>query len=118
MRALFYSPKGTGHVNPTLPLVRGLVERGHDVIRVHLKKHVAGGPAVEVEPRDLPPEARAAYEEFVAKRAVLGRLCSPASFVSAWHRADPSLGNVEVEIEVLRLKRARMTTTARDRISL
>jgi MGT family glycosyltransferase len=31
MRALFYSPKGTGHVNPTLPLVRGLVERGHDV---------------------------------------------------------------------------------------
>ncbi|MGZ5969899.1 MAG: hypothetical protein ACXWP4_19640, partial [Polyangiales bacterium] len=31
MRALFYSPKGAGHVNPTLPLVRGLVERGHDV---------------------------------------------------------------------------------------
>lgn len=31
MRALFYSPKGTGHVNPTLPLVRGLVERGHAV---------------------------------------------------------------------------------------
>lgn len=31
MRALFYSPKGTGHVNPTLPLVRGLVERGHEV---------------------------------------------------------------------------------------
>jgi MGT family glycosyltransferase len=31
LRALFYSPKGTGHVNPTLPLVRGLIERGHDV---------------------------------------------------------------------------------------
>src|SRR5258706_7437844 len=31
MHALFYSPKGTGHVNPTLPLVRGLVERGHEV---------------------------------------------------------------------------------------
>lgn len=31
MRALFYSPKGTGHVNPTLPLVRGLIERGHQV---------------------------------------------------------------------------------------
>jgi MGT family glycosyltransferase len=31
MRALFYSPKGTGHVNPTLPLVRGLLERGHEV---------------------------------------------------------------------------------------
>lgn len=31
MRALFYSPKGAGHVNPTLPLARGLVERGHDV---------------------------------------------------------------------------------------
>jgi UDP:flavonoid glycosyltransferase YjiC (YdhE family) len=31
MRALFYSPKGAGHVNPTLPLVRGLIERGHDV---------------------------------------------------------------------------------------
>jgi MGT family glycosyltransferase len=31
MRALFYSVKGAGHVNPTLPLVRGLVARGHDV---------------------------------------------------------------------------------------
>lgn len=31
MRALFYSPKGAGHVNPTLPLVRALVERGHEV---------------------------------------------------------------------------------------
>jgi MGT family glycosyltransferase len=31
MRALFYSVKGAGHVNPTLPLVRGLVERGHEV---------------------------------------------------------------------------------------
>jgi len=31
MRALFYSPKGAGHVNPTLPLARGLVERGHEV---------------------------------------------------------------------------------------
>ena len=31
MRALFFSPKGTGHVNPTLPLVRGLVARGHEV---------------------------------------------------------------------------------------
>lgn len=31
MRVLFYSPKGAGHVNPTLPLVRGLVERGHEV---------------------------------------------------------------------------------------
>jgi len=31
MRAHFYSPKGAGHVNPTLPLVRGLIERGHDV---------------------------------------------------------------------------------------
>jgi MGT family glycosyltransferase len=34
MRALFYSPKGTGHVNPTLPLVRALVERGHEVTYV------------------------------------------------------------------------------------
>jgi len=31
MRALFYSVKGAGHVNPTLPLARGLVERGHEV---------------------------------------------------------------------------------------
>lgn len=31
MRALFYSPKGAGHVNPTLPLVRGLLARGHEV---------------------------------------------------------------------------------------
>lgn len=29
MRVLFYGVKGAGHVNPTLPLVRGLVERGH-----------------------------------------------------------------------------------------
>jgi MGT family glycosyltransferase len=32
MRALFYNVKGAGHTNPTLPLVRGLVERGHDVM--------------------------------------------------------------------------------------
>jgi UDP:flavonoid glycosyltransferase YjiC (YdhE family) len=31
MRAPFYSVKGTGHVNPTLPLVQGLVQQGHDV---------------------------------------------------------------------------------------
>lgn len=31
MRVLFYNVKGAGHVNPTLPLVRGLVARGHDV---------------------------------------------------------------------------------------
>ena len=31
MRAMFYGVKGAGHVNPTVPLVRGLVERGHDV---------------------------------------------------------------------------------------
>lgn len=31
MRASFYSVKGAGHVNPTLPLARALVERGHDV---------------------------------------------------------------------------------------
>jgi UDP:flavonoid glycosyltransferase YjiC (YdhE family) len=31
MRALFYSVKGAGHTNPTLPLVRALVERGHQV---------------------------------------------------------------------------------------
>src|SRR4029079_5946272 len=31
MRAFFYSPKGTGHVTPTLPLVRGLLARGHEV---------------------------------------------------------------------------------------
>lgn len=34
MRALFYSPKGAGHVNPTLPLARGLVERGYEVTYV------------------------------------------------------------------------------------
>src|SRR5262245_60845823 len=32
MRVLFYSVKGAGHVNPTLPLVRALVERGHEVV--------------------------------------------------------------------------------------
>ena len=32
MRALFYGVKGTGHVNPTLPLVRGLLARGHEVV--------------------------------------------------------------------------------------
>lgn len=34
MRAIFYSVKGTGHVNPTLPLVRALSERGHEVAYV------------------------------------------------------------------------------------
>ncbi|MBM4361368.1 MAG: hypothetical protein FJ104_01715 [Deltaproteobacteria bacterium] len=31
MRAAFYGVKGTGHVTPTLPLVRGLVAAGHEV---------------------------------------------------------------------------------------
>ena len=31
MRAMFYNVKGTGHVNPALPLVGGLVARGHEV---------------------------------------------------------------------------------------
>jgi MGT family glycosyltransferase len=31
MRASFYSVKGAGHVNPTLPLARGLIDRGYDV---------------------------------------------------------------------------------------
>lgn len=34
MKVLFFSVKGTGHVNPTLPLVRGLIERGDDVTYV------------------------------------------------------------------------------------
>jgi MGT family glycosyltransferase len=32
MRALFYNVKGAGHVNPTLPVVRELVARGHEVV--------------------------------------------------------------------------------------
>ena len=32
IRALFHNVKGTGHVNPTLPLVRGLLARGHEVV--------------------------------------------------------------------------------------
>jgi UDP:flavonoid glycosyltransferase YjiC (YdhE family) len=32
VRALFYGVKGAGHVNPTLPLVRGLLARGHEVV--------------------------------------------------------------------------------------
>jgi MGT family glycosyltransferase len=31
VRALFYNVKGAGHVNPTLPLARGLVAGGHEV---------------------------------------------------------------------------------------
>src|SRR4051812_2840839 len=31
MRILFVNVKGAGHVNPTLPLVSGLIHRGHDV---------------------------------------------------------------------------------------
>ena len=31
MRASFYSVKGAGHTNPTLPLARALALRGHDV---------------------------------------------------------------------------------------
>ena len=73
---------------------------------------------VTVEPRDLPREAREAYDDFLVRRAVLGRLCSPTSFVSTWRRIDPRVGEVEVDIEVLRLKDARMTTIARDRLAL
>jgi MGT family glycosyltransferase len=32
MKVLFYSVKGAGHVNPTLPVVRALVEAGHEVL--------------------------------------------------------------------------------------
>jgi len=32
IRALFHNVKGAGHTNPTLPLVRGLLARGHDVV--------------------------------------------------------------------------------------
>lgn len=32
MKVLFYSVKGAGHVNVTLPVVRSLVARGHDVL--------------------------------------------------------------------------------------
>jgi hypothetical protein len=102
-------------VNPWRLMGFAMYATEHE-IRVTLKKHVAGGPPVDVAPHDLPPEARDAYEHFVAKRAVLGRLYSPASFVATWRRAEPNLGRVEVDIEVLRLKRARMTPVARDRL--
>ena len=105
------------HTNPWRLMGFGMYATAHE-IKVTLKKEVAGCGAVEVEPRDLPPAARDAYEDFVADRRVLGRLCSPASFVERWRRVDPSVGRVEVEIEVLRLKRARMTTVARDHVSL
>lgn len=70
-----------------------------------------------VAPSDLPPAVRLAYDDFVSKRTILGRLYSPAAFVGVWRRADPSVGPVDIDIEVRRLKRARMTTVARDHLS-
>lgn len=99
------------HTNPWRLMGFAMYTTDHEV-RVTLKKQ-----NVTVDPRDLPREAREAYDDFVTKRAVLGRLHSPASFVTTWRRVDPTVGNVEVDIEVLRLKGGRMTTIARDRIS-
>ena len=91
----------------------------HD-IKVTLTKRGATGPSAVVEPGELPPRAREAYEDFVTRRAVLGRLCSPEPFVRAWRQADPSLEplHIDVDVEVLRLSHARMTTVARDHFSL
>jgi hypothetical protein len=107
------------YTNPWRLMGFAMYATEHDV-KVTLKKHVAGGAPADVEPRDLPPPAREAYDDFVAKRAVLGRLHSPSSFVETWRRVDPTLAGavVDVEIEVLRLEHARMTTVARDRLSL
>ena len=100
------------HTNPWRLMGFAMYTTDHEV-RVTLKRQ-----NVAVEPRELPREAREAYDDFVVKRAVLGRLCSPSAFVSTWRRVDPTIGEVEVDVEVLRLKDARMTVIARDRLSL
>lgn len=107
------------HTNPWRLMGFAMYATDHE-IKVTLKKHVAGGPPVDVEPHELPPEARRAYDAFVARRAVLGRLHSPAAFVGTWRRVDASAAGarIDVDIEVLRLKGARMTAVARDRVSL
>lgn len=107
------------HTNPWRLMGFAMYATEHD-IEVTLSKRGETGPSVIVEPRELPPPARDAYDEFVACRAVLGRLCSPESFVRAWRRADPSLEpvHIDVDVDVLRLSHARMTTVAHDRISL
>jgi hypothetical protein len=104
------------HTNPWRLMGFAMYATEHD-IKVTLKKQAREGTSVDVTPEALPPEARAAYETFVAKRVVLGRLHSPASFVEVWRRADPTLGGIEIDVEVLRLKGARMTPVARDHIS-
>lgn len=107
------------HTNPWRLMGFAMYTTEHD-IRVTLKKRDPAGQTLEVEPHELPPEARAAYDDFVARRVVLGRLCSPASFVETWRRVDARLAGVavEVDIEVLRLKHARMTPIARESFSL
>lgn len=105
------------HTNPWRLMGFAMYATEHD-IEVTLKKHPPGGSSVDIAPTALPPEARRAYEAFVAKRAVLGRLHSPASFVETWRRADPTVGGVEIDVEVLRLKGGRMATVARDHYAL
>ena len=100
------------HTNPWRLMGFAMYTTDHEV-RVTLKKQ-----NVTVAPSDLPREAREAYDDFLVRRAVLGRLCSPASFVGTWRRVDPSIGDVDVDIEVLRLKNAGMTTVARDHHTL
>lgn len=106
------------HTNPWRLMGFAMYATDHE-IKVTLRRHAAGGPLVDVEPTALEPEAREAYDAFVAKRAVLGRLYSPASFVSTWRRVDPTLAGaiIEVDVEVLRLEHARPTVVARDRVS-
>lgn len=106
-------------VNPWRLMGFAMYATDHE-IRVTVKKRAADGASIDIDPRSLPPEARDAYDAFVTRRAVLGRLHSPATFVNVWRRVDPTVEGaaVELDIEVLRLRHARMTTVARDRVSL
>lgn len=104
--------------NPWRLMGFGMYSTEHD-IKVTLTKRGATGPSAIVQPNDLPPPARKAYDDFVERRAVLGRLCSPESFVRTWRQADPKLEplHVDVDVEVVRISHARMTTVSREHFS-
>lgn len=105
------------HTSPWRLMGFGMYATAHE-IRVTLRRHREEGPPRDVDPGDLPKPARDAYDAFVTRRSVLGRLCSPEAFVATWRRADPTVGRVDVEVDVLRLKGGRMAAVATDRSTL
>jgi UDP:flavonoid glycosyltransferase YjiC (YdhE family) len=39
MKGLFVLPHGAGHLNPALPLVRSLIQRGHKIVVLNVPRN-------------------------------------------------------------------------------